>query len=244
MSIRYAVAETVSTPDNPTIARTVVWDDGAIVRIVIAKDARPGLVPNDAGDIPFLRFSRDVRGGRVRCFVHTDQDLAGKKITARAIVMEREREDGSTSLYLDFIPVADDEPVTHRLTVVTHEPALGAGTDWRIFQTPEPLCGAIVFSEPDAKVNLTWQNPVEADHVVVPYRKPLPPIAAQKTTAKRTPDPDRDDQLKRLLSQGWEIADEDESSATLFRMKGDERKELIHRKPRKQVPKKFASKRR
>ena len=196
------------------LSREVIFA-GAIVKERIPLDAQVGRYDHDGKDVPFLQFARAVPGGRVNLFVHTSAtSLLGETICASATLWKKTLEDGRAFLYVDLIPVSDDQKVTHRLVVMNRADS-GWGEDCLIFDTPAPLRGLVIFAPPEAKM------PPRQNVVRLPQKQQVPVPAAPK-----------DAQLERLLGAGWQIDSEDENKACLFRMKGQERRTMTHHKPK------------
>ena len=208
-SIGVAEATSAKPAAVPVVLRELLHT-GPVVEFRIGKDARRGLYDQDGLQISYLQSSRVVKGGRVNCFIHTDEDdRIGKTIRAEASVWRKVLEDGRTFLYLDLKPVSWGTPVTHRLVIVESEGfAVPEEGDPIVFETPDPIQGLIAFVSPDMKLS--------------------------DPAAKKAPAATGDGQLDRLLSTGWAIESEDAKTVTLWRMKGDQRRTMVHQrqKPR------------
>lgn len=203
----------------PVIARETLHA-GPIVTVKIPLGATEGAYPVGDEKIPFLQFSHTIPNGRVNLFVHTaDSGLKGKRITAAASVLIKTLKDGREYLYIDLTPVDDKTPVTHRLAIAKNTRGSWDTLDHVVFETPMPLCGVIIFAPPGTKVVPTGN--------VVPIRAPVPEVEALRTLSTG------DSQLDRLLAAGWEIESENSATVNLFRMKGDQRKTMVHHRPKK-----------
>lgn len=207
MSSSSAVLKTASI--SKTVRREVVWATGAVVKVTIPQKANAGSYLAGKIDVPYIQFPRNVRGGVVNLFVHSDEELYGKTITAAAAVMRRVLDDGREYFYIDLLPLAKDTPVTHRLSVVSNEERFGDETDWTMFQTPN-MDGLIIFSPPEAKV-YTVNN-------VEPIRPAAPSTG--------------DSQLDRLIQQGWQIEQDYTDQVLLSREKKGEKVTMTHFKRR------------
>jgi hypothetical protein len=197
--------------------RELLWS-GGVIEISVPADAAERRYTEMEDDVHYLQFSRNIKGGVVNCFVHTnDTSFLGKKITAEIAVMRKTLVDGRTYLYIDLRPVERTTIITHRLAIVANEPGMWSGNDWVMFETPSPLRGAIILSAPDAKI------------------VPNSPINQTRRVAKppRETSASGDPQLDRLLADGWEIASDHGTAVVLSKMKKGERRTMTHHRPKK-----------
>lgn len=208
-----AAVHTASASVPTTIVHRTILHSGPIVRIKVPSGALAGVYMSGENNVPFIQFSRNIRGGRVNLFVHAPSDsMFGQSVTAKATVLKKTLEDGREFLYVDLQPVAAHTQVTHRLAVLSNNVGYCSSGDHLVFETPEPLSGLVIFVPPDAKVVTTESS------------APLP-VKALSTS--------KDSQLDRLLSNGWIIDSETPAQVNLSKMKGDQRKTMIHHRPRK-----------
>lgn len=202
----FGAAVAASTEQRPSVvSRETLWS-GGIVAIRIPASVTPGSYPKDGKDIPFLQFSRCVRGGCVNLFVHTDDMSLRGPIVAGVSVMKKTLSDGREYLYVDLVPVENDVAVTHFLDIVSRgerEPS----PDDPVFETLGHIDGLVILTPPKA---------------------PKPP-------KPRKPKSTGDSQLDRLLNQGWEIDTETPTVVRLFKFVGETMKTMQHHKP-KQKP--------
>ncbi len=150
------------TPEQPKIRvrqpvavlkRELLWK-GSVVVVKVPKDARVTQVSNPVGDLSYAQFPQLVRGGVVNMHIHTGTpaDLIGKTIKASVEVYKKEHADGREFIYVDFHPIADDTPVTHRLAVMQMIPGITRfAKEALVFETPAPLQGAVVIINHDQK---------------------------------------------------------------------------------------------
>lgn len=211
----------------PVIARETLHA-GSIVKMKVPIGASDGTYPNGDEEIPFLQFCHTIRGGRVNFFVHTnDSAVRGKTITASASVLKKTLEDGREYLYVDLAPVSDETPITHRLAVMNNIDGSWDSDDHLIFETPEPLDGLIIFAPPGAKV--VPGNNIQHDRFADEAVHELFVIGDPEDPEKPSTG---DSQLDRLLAAGWEIDSQDSVKVDLFKMKGDQRKTMVHHRPK------------
>lgn len=204
----------------PVIARDTLHT-GSVVKMKVPVGASDGTYSNGDEELPFLQFCHNIRGGRVNFFVHTnDSALRGKTITVSASVLKKTLEDGREYLYIDLTPVSNDTPITHRLAVMNNIEGSWDSEDYLIFETPEPLDGIIIFAPPGAKM-------VPGSTVVQMQQRTqtAEPKAPKKPSTG-------DSQLDRLLADGWEIDSQSHAKVNLFKMKGDQRKSMVHHRPK------------
>lgn len=145
-----AVVDQATPQEIPRTPRKVtkrgVHRRGGVVKLRVPAGASEGTYTGENGTVRFLRFPRNIRGGFVNFFVHTSDDLRGKKISARVSVLKITYEDGMEYLYLDFIPVSDTEQVTHQLLVMSQGDVV-PDAEADVIETPEPLSGLIVLTK-------------------------------------------------------------------------------------------------
>lgn len=220
----FGAAQAASTYVPVPVIDRATLHTGPIVRVKVPVGATDGSYPNGNYEVPFLQFCHNIRGGRVNFFLHTDDSaLRGKTITAAASVLKKTLEDGREYLYVDLTPVSDDTPITHRLAVMNNVNGSWDGDGHLIFVTPEPLDGIIIFAPPGAKVvpeGVVVQMPTQQSRPTAEPEAPKKPSTG-------------DSQLDRLLADGWEIEWECVSRVNLFKMKGDQRKTMVHYRPKK-----------
>lgn len=223
-SIGVALATSATQIKVEVVARTLLHE-GAIVRIKVPEGVSKGTYENDTVSVPFLRFAINITGGVVNVFVHTNDDtLRGKTIIAKVVVVEKALANGLKYLYVDLLPVDETTPVTHRLSVMPG--SNWSGPDYIIFHTPAPLegRGVVMLTPPKAKLAPGGGNLAASS---APTREPVAPPPTQASTG--------DNQLNRLLAEGWRIESETPTQVNLYKVVGGKKKTMIHCRPKKQL---------
>jgi hypothetical protein len=208
MSSLEAILDEEASANKPAMVlhRGTVWS-GAIVKIKIPERAQPGSYPEGNEQIPFWRFGYNVPGGVVNLFLHSDYDYRGRTIVVSAAVMRKDLEDGRSFFHLDLTPAEDGVVETHRMTIVSRR-EVGSLDGSIAFETPAPLAGVIVFSEPGSKLST----------------KGAEPVAREKST---------DSMLERLTSQGWVVGRDEGHKVHLFKETQRGRKTMEYYRPKK-----------
>lgn len=210
-SIDVAQEATSARPRVAVVGREMLWT-GGIVEMKVPADATEGVYNGDGEEIHYLTFDCGVKGGVVKCFVHTDDpSCCGRKIKAEIMVMSKTLADERTYLYVDLRPVMDTVLLTHRLAIMPNEPGMWANYELR-FETPHPLRGAIILAAPDAKI-----VPKTGKTAIVIEQQKQPKVAATG-----------DSQLDRLLDDGWQIDRDDGAAVLLSKEKNDGRRTMTH----------------
>ncbi len=147
--IKHAAGET-----SAVSSRELLWSEG-VVKISVPLDALERTYKDGDISIQYLQFPRLVGGGKINCFVHDNLSCRGEKINADVRVMKKTMKDGREYLYIDLRHTLS--PITHRLAVmVSDEPGVWSKKakkeGWVVFETPDPMWGAIILAPPDAKI--------------------------------------------------------------------------------------------
>lgn len=153
--------------ERPTaIRREVVWNKGAVVRVKVPTGAKRASYVGDDMRINYFLFDQSVKNGGVRCHVHLKgeetPELRGTEVSAKVELWKKTLSNGREYLYLDFHLVPDSAVVTHRFGVVPRASDVTLAEGWEIFETPQPLQGAVIFTPPDAKLALSQADKGEA----------------------------------------------------------------------------------
>lgn len=183
--MQLALATTAHPLPQPA-TRTLLWS-GGIVELKIPSTIKTTAIDLDGRSLSFAQFARNIRGGVVNIFVHTDEPAtyAGRRIAGEVEVWKKVLADGRSFIYIDIKPV-DRVPAlciaTHRL-IVEQKLDLSVHPNEVVFsvQTPSPLEGIVVIAT--LKVEKSKVEPQAA----------------------------KDSQLDRLITDGWQVVHEDES---------------------------------
>jgi hypothetical protein len=204
-----ALTDTGSTNEPPArIApevtnRELIWD-GGIVEIHIPTRNKTGTFKGSV-EITYLQFPTNVSGGVINMHVHGERpsQWAGRKITARVELWEKQLNNETGYFYIDLHP--QKSPATHQMRIESAD-ADGKLPDWvnseeLVFEPSfPPLKVAVVFT-------------------------PLPP--APQSTGDQQLDRYLADGWLEDRSRS------DETTVYLFKMKGEIRRELKHHRPKK-----------
>jgi hypothetical protein len=175
--------------------------DGPIVAVSIPRSAYAGHYENDQVSIHYLQFPFAVRGGLVNCYLHTDDET----LRGRTVVA---RATVAKKIFEDgrqFLYI-DLKPVD-RETEVTHRLAI---LSYKL----------ALDAYPDWTV-LRTLRPIDGMIIFAPPDAKI----------VDAPHVMNDNQLRRLLVEGWRVAHLSDQVIKLFRMKGDVRKEMTHHRP-------------
>lgn len=223
---------TSAVPRVPVIAREFVFS-GPIIEVRVAADARAGVYEHEELTIPYLQFPRAIPNGRVNLFIHTDQDLRRRTITAQAEVYMKRLADGREYFYLDLKPV--DAAATHRLGILPAGAISSADhPDWKVIETTGPVKALIVFADPEAKFpspppmervaerspylrhaapapKPAAERPAPAKEAAAPKRSERTHAPAQKVATPEKPEPaqtavDRDQVERLAAARGWKCS--------------------------------------
>lgn len=218
-----AASTTSAAPNTWDVASRAALAGGSFVKIHIPRFAFDSDQVASDGKKCIL-FRRSVGGGYVNLYVWCNDPDAhrDKNIVAEATIVEETLYDGRKFVAVDLIPAPAGVRPTDRLFVLAGEPEA-----WTFEPKPRGvtrlgnLRGFVAVADLGAKVEQGAQASVPARSSS--NTKPAPESFV--TTG--------DSQLDRLLRAGWEISTETHDDVHLWKMKGTERVEMTHFKPRR-----------
>lgn len=207
-------------PQSLTISREEIYNGGAVVEYKIPRSAQACEFKGEGLTLRYLKSPYRLDQGWVGIHVHTaDEELVGTTIRVRVQIFRRGVIGGKTFLYVDLIPVDENEPVTHWCAI---RPENGQ----------KPRDGSVVFKLEGGVRGYIALIPIPRDPA-----RPKPKGKTEKVQAKKNtppaPTPIRDGQLERLLAAGWQIWSETGRDVQLFRMKDGKRRTMKHCRPKR-----------